>query len=83
LRKPRRNRDGVSVTYKRGVDLCLRKHPEIFYKILVYGKGRKRSGPPCDECRHEAIRENKRLIKKETMPWLRKEKRKNAETLLT
>lgn len=68
----RNRKDFISKTYQRGVKVCLEKHPQLFYEILVYGKGKNKSGPPCDPCRLQAIREAKRQEKKEGQPWLRK-----------
>ena len=65
-------KDFTGVVYKRAVDLCLQKHPDLFYKILRNGKGKNRSGPPCDSCRFQASREKARQLKKKTQPWLRK-----------
>lgn len=52
-------------SYVRGVEICLKIHPDVFYRILRKGSGEHRHGPPCDDCRVKAItKPEKVLVKK-------------------
>ena len=75
----KKKKDVIGKIYTRGINICLKEHSQIFYKILSYGKGKNKSGPPCDTCRFQAMIEEKRQTKKERQPWLRKPRKLSSK----